>query len=1054
MATDQLALPQQHVDAPAPVPSSRLDRLLALLTVALAVLAASVPVRNSDFWQHLAVGRLLAQGEYHFGVDPFTYTTAGVYWANHSWLFDLALFFLYGALGGVGLVVLKALLVAGLAWLLMRVRREDAPGWVPPVCVALALLAMTPRLLLQPACVSFFLLALTFWLLWGGTAGRRGLLVLLLCAVWVNLDAWFLLGPLLVALFWLGGRLPAFLPASAPERSESDTPATPGWLMPASLAACLLSPHHIRAFELPVELSPVLASARLSQDVRFQRLFASPWQVNLTLAPAGWLHLAVWAYFALVALGLAAFALNRRRPSAWRLLVWSAFALLGAWQVRTVPFFAVVAAPITTLELQSFLVRRRPAARPGLVRLALLPVLLGLLVVAWTGWLLGGPPQGRRVGWGVRPDPSLQRSAETIARWHEEGRLGPEDRPFALHPDVGHYLAWFCPAQKSFLDYRFGLFGPVAAEYEAICVGLNPALAREPATAQRRSRGWQELLRERGVTYLVLSDPDPRRLAAPLRRLGRDERWPLLRIDGDALLFGWLAAQRGPGVVPFRAFTLDPERLAFGPQGAQQQWTLPPAPAEGPGRAPRPRTWWTPFVRESPPPTWESPAAALYLRLFEDTDPAQRRREQVGTAAYLAACLTGPPALPAGPAPTASTMLAPFLAGPLFLPGLTRHSPALPLLVVRAARGALKANPDDTDAYLVLARAYLYLAQLTGEAGTGESAGPVGMLRHVQAVTALRHALIRNPKLQPAHQALALLFLERNYLDASLEHRQAQLRLARAAGPLAGESAEEHSARLRRLEEGTTELERRVQERQNSFVIQAREIGSDPLAQARKALELGLAQKALEVLLGSRALLFGPPGARLQLELLLMLGRAEEARPMLEEEELLQDKGVLGWFALRGAGGYSFPAYPWLRLCQSAATGDYEEADANLAEVLEVVQAVEQSNLARVRRFLPWALATEVGLRSGPYVFRITSGQDDRESFTQLLLGVGFQRAEQADLHTLRGLLALERGDPAAAAGQFRKALTLGLPGVPPEGAFPGRPLAVAYRQRLRAAQR
>ena len=35
----------------------------------------------------------------------------------------------------------------------------------------------------------------------------------------------------------------------------------------------------------------------------------------------------------------------------WRLPVWLAFAALAAWQVRLVPFFAVVAGPITALNL-------------------------------------------------------------------------------------------------------------------------------------------------------------------------------------------------------------------------------------------------------------------------------------------------------------------------------------------------------------------------------------------------------------------------------------------------------------------------------------------------------------------------------------------------------------------------------------------------------------------------------------------------------------------------------------------------------------------------------
>src|SRR6266576_2341022 len=63
------------------------DCLLTFLVLVLAFLSASIIARNSDLWFHLATGRLLAQGEFSFGTDPFAYTSHGVYWPCHSWTF-------------------------------------------------------------------------------------------------------------------------------------------------------------------------------------------------------------------------------------------------------------------------------------------------------------------------------------------------------------------------------------------------------------------------------------------------------------------------------------------------------------------------------------------------------------------------------------------------------------------------------------------------------------------------------------------------------------------------------------------------------------------------------------------------------------------------------------------------------------------------------------------------------------------------------------------------------------------------------------------------------
>src|SRR6266478_9517223 len=116
--TAQVESPSPRAVA-APVSSGRAVRsanaLLALLVVVFAFLVSSFAARNTEVWQHLGTGRLLARGEYHFGQDPFAYTTQGIYWANHAWLFDLLIYTGYQALGGTGLIVLKAIAVVVLA---------------------------------------------------------------------------------------------------------------------------------------------------------------------------------------------------------------------------------------------------------------------------------------------------------------------------------------------------------------------------------------------------------------------------------------------------------------------------------------------------------------------------------------------------------------------------------------------------------------------------------------------------------------------------------------------------------------------------------------------------------------------------------------------------------------------------------------------------------------------------------------------------------------------------------------------------------------------------
>jgi len=224
-----------------------LDGILVALVLIFAFLIASFPATNPDFFRQAATGRLLIQGAYHFGVDPFTFSGDQVYWVNHSWLFGMLMYALYQipTIGGAVVVVFKALLVAALAEILLRTsRRAGQSLWIPTACTALAVLAVSPRLYLQSTCLSFLFLALTLWLLstsrpdegeQGMNGGKRIWWLPPLFALWANCDSWFILGPLSVALY-LGGELIQwkFPPADAgPDESRGRRLKTLGLVLPA-----------------------------------------------------------------------------------------------------------------------------------------------------------------------------------------------------------------------------------------------------------------------------------------------------------------------------------------------------------------------------------------------------------------------------------------------------------------------------------------------------------------------------------------------------------------------------------------------------------------------------------------------------------------------------------------------------------------------------------------------------------------------------------------------------------------------------------------------------
>src|SRR5262245_20715995 len=105
---------------------NRIDVLLAGLVILFAFLAALFPARNSDFLQQLATGRLIVEGQYAFGSDPFTLAGDQTGWVNHSWFYGLVSYLIYRipAFGPEALVILKALLVATVAFIMLLLSRR------------------------------------------------------------------------------------------------------------------------------------------------------------------------------------------------------------------------------------------------------------------------------------------------------------------------------------------------------------------------------------------------------------------------------------------------------------------------------------------------------------------------------------------------------------------------------------------------------------------------------------------------------------------------------------------------------------------------------------------------------------------------------------------------------------------------------------------------------------------------------------------------------------------------------------------------------------------
>ena len=1087
------SIPLQPAPPPAPMTAAdlahylrRLNIAMIPLVLALAFLVACFAIdlaRNSDFLMHLATGRWLAdgfgKGEFGnlFGKEPFAHTTAGVYWVNHSWLFDLIVYGLFLTVGVAGLIVIKGVLTALLAWVLLQIRRPGQSWWAPAACAGLAVLAVSPRLLYQPTIVSYLFLGLTLLLLARREtlvpAGARDRQVALpprrhlwllppLFLLWVNLDNWFLLGPITVALFLLGDWLqeslgPHYPGAEQPNPLERRRLAL---VLLVGLLACLINPHHVRAFTLPPQLPVTEPATLLRQDPYFQGAYLSPLQSVYFQKHIG-LSVAGMSYYALVGVGLVSFALNGgpNLPAAqtgwrwWRAVVWGAFFLLSAWHMRAVPFFAVVAGPIAALNLQDFAVRAygtepRLSERWKIWSLGgrAVTLLAGvvLLLLAWPGWLQAVPHELRRVSFDWVADPSLERAAHALRQWREAGLLRDGDRGLNLRPEVANYFAWFAPEEKGFFDHRTQPFQDSAGDYLELRQAFHPdekeveeRWRRGTAPAGKGDFPWQKILRERGIRYVILYRESRPTL---LWFFADPEQWTPWYLDDrrDLVVLGWNdpaeKSRDRQGAEP----RYDPNRLAFGPKGVARQ-----APAQRPAHAAQPPPeWWEQYLYGPRRPLLSADEPDLHLLYLESQGPRRelelRRVWQAAYAASLPALAALPPLAMLGPAYPADYVFALPTD-----PSSPRRSPAVesgarelfvnyyltqdhgppgsPWLTIRAARQALAEDPNDPTAHRRLLAGYSALNQFTRARLWLPRVPLLRTMRQIQFIFTFKQILVLQPENPEVHLQLASTFdPERlGYLDLAVKHYDEAIRLFHEKGPRRAEDAEEFNKQLKQLEERRDAIKKAVEASQNEFEVGAAKM-NDPLQKARYARDRGLADQAFQVLLPTIKEL-SPQQAQFTLGLLLNIGEVEQVREVLTD----RFKDQLGTI---NVDGHPLPAYDWFRFVVAAVSGDYAEADRILAQLDKQFEQQAKSALTQL------LAGKEAGqFPPGPDLFAPSLAHAPMTIWSRFqrlygwvaLAQFPFGRVQGANLKLLRGLLALEGGDTELAARQFEQAVSL-----------------------------
>lgn len=449
---------------------------------------------QTELWQHLARGRVIAREQAIVSIDRFTFTVRGRALHDNNWLSQLLYHGLH-TVGGLELVqVVNSLTLAAAVGLLVQLCRQASRSTgvagAVGVCVFLGL---WQTLLIRPQSFSMLLfVAMYALLLHVDTKPRLLWIVPPLMALWANVHGGFGIGLLLIGTFVAS--------ATASRLFNRANERRPIWRWLACLAssavATLLNPYGWRVYQYAGNLSALGVARGIEEWMppSFDTLVGASFIVSL------------------VGVGILLLR-SRRHVTLQDACILACFALPACMAVRMSVWWFIAAAPIAArlagAAMQSLpevdLAHRHWRAAAGAVA-AIMAVCVGSLP-----WLDRYSPLIGITRSAHRTESDLDRLAVAL----------PAGTPVFTRMEWANYVSWRLEGRS-----------PVFVEGH---VELYPAETWEQYVTVNDARpGWRQVLDTYEVRFLLLDQTYHRALLSEVRRCNE---WSPQAASGPAILF-------------------------------------------------------------------------------------------------------------------------------------------------------------------------------------------------------------------------------------------------------------------------------------------------------------------------------------------------------------------------------------------------------------------------------------------------------------------------------------------------------------------------------------
>lgn len=408
--------------------------LFFAVAVWFTLLAAKpIDLISQDLGRHLTNGKWLFSPYKILTTNAYSYTEPSYPFINHHWGSGVVFYYVHSLFGFLGLSVLVLLInITTLFLLLKECLKRGASAWavIAAMILCVPLIAYRPEV--RPEVFSGLLCAMFFVFLSDWARDRRSkkiFLLPLLMAIWINLHIYFVLGFLILGVFWVR----AFL-----ESRQKPIPELPS-LRPLSIVAvaCVLG-----TFVNPIGYKLVLFPSNLLFNYGYRVLEN---QSVFFLLSFGIRSLAFYIFYLTIGvwiISLAAAYVSAKKLPPWEILALSIGVLaMSLFAVRYISLAAIFLIPCLAWSFQK-IYDRWVHSRAG--RVAFLCIFgSGAFFAAYITWL---SLQAAPFGLGLAP-----RAEESAEFFKKNNIAGPVFNNY----DIGGYLIYnLWPDSSVFVDNR------------------------------------------------------------------------------------------------------------------------------------------------------------------------------------------------------------------------------------------------------------------------------------------------------------------------------------------------------------------------------------------------------------------------------------------------------------------------------------------------------------------------------------------------------------------------------------------------------------------------